>query len=144
MEPAPGQEGSGARPTVTGSGSMPNEPVYDEEPFRRFEQEGWADVAETYAATFGQVTGQAIGPLLDAVQAAPGCRLLDIACGAGALTAAAAGRGAAAVGVDFVPNMLALAEDIRAFRHEAQGFSNHCVKRRGVPPRIDRPVCAGG
>ncbi len=88
---------------------MSNEPAYDAEAFRRFEQEGWADVAETYAATFGQVTGQAIGPLLDAVQAAPGSRLLDIACGAGALTAAAAGRGAEAVGVDFVPNMLALA-----------------------------------
>jgi len=37
---------------------------------------------------------------------APGVRLLDVACGTGALTAEAARRGAEAVGMDFAPTMI--------------------------------------
>lgn len=47
--------------------------------------------------------------LLDAVGAGPGVRLLDLACGVGDTTAAAAARGADALGIDFAPGMIAAA-----------------------------------
>src|SRR3954464_7983952 len=57
--------------------------------------------------TLGAVTLRAIDPLLDAVGAIPGMRLLDVACGTGALAAEAARRGAEVIGIDFAPNMIA-------------------------------------
>ena len=78
--------------------------------------------------TLGPVTREAIAPLLDAVEAASGVRLLDIACGTGALAAAAAGRGTEVVGMDFAPTMVA----------EAAGRT-----RRRVPGRRRRGDSAG-
>jgi SAM-dependent methyltransferase len=49
------------------------------------------------------------GPLLDAAGAAPGTRLLDVACGPGYVAAAAARRGASVIGVDFASAMVDLA-----------------------------------
>ena len=78
--------------------------------FRDAELEGWDRKAGDWDGTLGTVTPQAIGPLLDAVGAAPGIRLLDIACGTGALVAEAARRGAKATGMDFAPTMVAEAK----------------------------------
>jgi 2-polyprenyl-3-methyl-5-hydroxy-6-metoxy-1,4-benzoquinol methylase len=48
--------------------------------------------------------------LLGAAKAAPGVHILDIACGTGALAAAAAKRGANIIGIDFAPSMIAEAK----------------------------------
>ena len=47
--------------------------------------------------------------LLDAAGAGPGCRVLDVAAGPGYAAGLAAQRGATVVGVDFSPDMVALA-----------------------------------
>ena len=78
--------------------------------FRDFEQAGWERVAGEYDRRFGELTMQSIGPLLDAVDAAPGMRLLDVACGPGYVAAAAARRGCSVVGIDFSSAMVNLAE----------------------------------
>ena len=78
--------------------------------FHDFELAGWEKAALEYDQRFGGLTSQSIGPLLDAAGAAPGARLLDVACGPGYVAAAAARRGASAVGVDFSPAMVSLAK----------------------------------
>lgn len=81
--------------------------------FRDAELEGWDRKAGYWDDSLGAVTLSAIDPLLDAVMAAPGVRILDIACGTGALAAAATRRGAEAIGMDFAPTMIA--EAIRRY-----------------------------
>ena len=80
--------------------------------FHAFEHAGWQRAAAAYPDTFGHVTAQAVEPLLDAVGAAPGVRLLDVATGPGYVAAAAARRGASAIGVDFAPAMVEYARSI--------------------------------
>jgi len=79
------------------------------EPFKNFERAGWESVVAEYASGFGDLTMQSIEALLDIVGAAPGVRLLDVASGPGYVAAAAAARGALAVGVDFSAAMVAAA-----------------------------------
>ena len=86
--------------------------------FRDAELEGWDRKAGYWDDTLGAVTLRANDPLLDAVGAAPGIRLLDIACGTGALATRAAQRGAQVVGMDFAPTMIAEA----ARRHSGVEF----------------------
>ena len=74
----------------------------DPEAFASFEHDGWEAAAATYADAFDRFTTQAIEPLLDAVEAGPGVRLLDVACGPGWLSAAATQRGANGVRTDDV------------------------------------------
>ena len=76
--------------------------------FRDFEKGSWenADVCGTYDDRFSSVVAQAIGPTLDAVRVGQSDMLLDVATGPGVLAAAAARRGATAVGVDFSEEML--------------------------------------
>lgn len=75
--------------------------------FREFEHAGWEGAATAYAEHWGALTQQAVAPLLDAVDAGPGVKLLDVASGPGYVAAAAAARGAAATGVDFSAVMVA-------------------------------------
>ena len=75
--------------------------------FRDFERAGWETAALPYADAWGALTTQAVGPLLDAVGAGPGVRLLDVATGPGYVAAAAAERGTQATGVDFAAVMVA-------------------------------------
>lgn len=77
--------------------------------FRAFERAGWERAAAAYGGAFGSLTGQAIGPLLDAAGAGRGMRLLDVASGPGFAAAEAARRGALATGADFSAAMVALA-----------------------------------
>ena len=77
--------------------------------FHSFEQAGWEKAAAEYEHRFGELTTQAVGPLLDAVGAGPGVRLLDVACGPGYVAAAASRRISSIVGVDFAPFMVAIA-----------------------------------
>src|SRR5438093_7079751 len=80
--------------------------------FRKFEHSRWEaeGTAAAYDSSFGSLTTQVIGPLLDAVGAKKGVRLLDVACGPGYAAAAAAERGAEVVGVDFSSAMVELAQ----------------------------------
>lgn len=77
--------------------------------FRQFEQHGWQKVASRYHDFFSTLTPQAVPPLLDVVRVGSKTRLLDVATGPGYVAAAAAERGASAVGVDFSAAMAALA-----------------------------------
>ena len=75
--------------------------------FKAFEASGWSARAGTYDALMARVTAVAIAPLLDAAAVGPGVRVLDVGCGPGALSAAAAARGAHVTGVDLAEGMLA-------------------------------------
>src|SRR5215212_8404972 len=82
----------------------PNE--MDAARWRAFEHAGWEQAAGHYHDWLGDVTAMAIGPLLDAVGATRGIRLLDVATGPGYAAAEAARRGATVVGVDFSAAMV--------------------------------------
>src|SRR5437762_5625370 len=92
--------------------------MIDTEAFRAFEDDGWQHAAEHYIDAFGTVTIQAAGPLLDAAGAGAGMPVLDVATGPGFVAAAAAARGAHAVGLDFSAAMIAAA----AHRHPRLAF----------------------
>lgn len=77
--------------------------------FNEFERTGWGRQAVGYDRMLGRVTARLAGPVLDAAGVGPGSRVLDVACGPGDVTAAAAGRGARAVGVDLAIAMVHLA-----------------------------------
>jgi SAM-dependent methyltransferase len=77
--------------------------------FHEFERTGWERAAEFYDDAFGALTSQTAGPMLDAVGASSGTRLLDVACGPGFIAGAAADRGAIVTGLDFAAAMVAQA-----------------------------------
>jgi SAM-dependent methyltransferase len=78
----------------------------DAEAFKSFESERWGAKAGTYDLLTGRVTAQFVEPLLDAVAAEDGIRVLDLATGPGHLAGAAATRGASATGIDIAEGML--------------------------------------
>jgi SAM-dependent methyltransferase len=83
---------------------------YDPVAFDAFEAQGWGTKeAAGYDALAGRVTSRLADPLLDAVGAGPGKRVLDIASGPGYVAARAAERGADPVGLDSSETMLAYA-----------------------------------
>jgi SAM-dependent methyltransferase len=79
--------------------------------FRDLEREGWSDPgrASRYVALFASASDQAIGSLLDAVNAKPGLKALDLCCGQGNVSEALVGHDCDVVGIDFSPAMLAFA-----------------------------------
>ncbi len=79
----------------------------DPNAFRSFEHAGWEKVSKQYHEAFASLTSQAIEPLLDAVEAGEGKRLLDVATGPGYVAAAASQRGAKVIGIDFSAVMVA-------------------------------------
>src|SRR4051812_19028852 len=90
----------------------------DPEAFRRFEEQGWQEVASRYHAGFAAITMQSVDALLDAARVTSGIRVLDVACGPGYAAAAAAARGAVPTGIDFSSEMV---EDARR-RHPGLDF----------------------
>ena len=88
------------------------------ERFHNAEREGWNDRASGYDQATALATMQIIPVMLEAVRARSGQRLLDLACGTGSVAGAAAALGLIAEGVDFAPDMVALAQS----RFPAQGF----------------------
>jgi SAM-dependent methyltransferase len=88
---------------------MTPEPTIDVEAFKKFEREGYSGVALGYDKVTASVTSQVNQAVLDAVAAAPGTSLLDVACGPGWLSAATAQRGAVVSALDFAENMVRLA-----------------------------------
>jgi SAM-dependent methyltransferase len=80
---------------------------YDAEAFDSFEAAGWTTKdATAYDSLAGRVTSQLAEPLLEAVGAGQGIRLLDVATGPGYVAGAAAKRGAEVTGIDFSETML--------------------------------------
>ena len=86
--------------------------VLEPDKFRDFEQAGWEKIPASYHDAFGALTVQAIEPLLDAAAVKGRINFLDIATGPGYVAAAAAKRGATALGVDFSPAMVAQARQL--------------------------------
>jgi ubiquinone/menaquinone biosynthesis C-methylase UbiE len=82
--------------------------------FRTFEHTRWEQLTEAYERNIAPLTRSAIAPLLDALCAGRGMRLLDVATGPGDLAAEAAARGASAIGIDFSGRMIALAASVHA------------------------------
>jgi SAM-dependent methyltransferase len=83
------------------------ETMIDATAFHEFEHAGWERAAEHYGDAFGGVTTQIAQPLIDAVGARDGTRLLDVATGPGFIAAAAAARGATVTALDFSKAMIA-------------------------------------
>lgn len=77
--------------------------------FRDFEHGRWQEAVETYAGFWASLTCQTVPPLLDNLEVSPGTRLLDVSCGTGIVSAAAASKGASVVGIDFSSGMLSRA-----------------------------------
>lgn len=77
-----------------------------EKTFKDLEHQGWLAKASAYRDIFGRITEQAITPILDTFDDLSRKRFLDVGCGTGELTAAAASRGAAAQGLDFAATMV--------------------------------------
>jgi SAM-dependent methyltransferase len=73
--------------------------------FWEFERSGWERAAARYEECWTD-TVLFVGPLLDAVAVRPRSRLLDIACGPGYVSEAAAARGARPVGLDVAEAMI--------------------------------------
>jgi len=98
--------------------------------FKEMEHEGWQQRAPHYHDRLGKLTGAATGSMLDAINAQPGMRLLDICCGTGRASAEAAARGLSVVGIDFAPAMVAEAQklfpavDFRVGDAEALDFAD--------------------
>ncbi|MBV8840797.1 MAG: class I SAM-dependent methyltransferase [Alphaproteobacteria bacterium] len=86
---------------------------------REFEREGWQAAAACYEG-FAGATRLFVPALLQAVAATSGTTLLDIACGTGLATAAAAAAGARVTGLDFSPAMLLAARRL----HPSLPFAN--------------------
>jgi SAM-dependent methyltransferase len=96
--------------------------------FRAFEHAGWGSdsVALGYHRHVGEVTRGCIPDLLDAAGLRAGDSVLDVACGAGYVAAAARDRGADAIGVDFSAAQIRLAQqtypDIRFVEGDAEAL----------------------
>jgi SAM-dependent methyltransferase len=85
---------------------MTDQPPLDLEAFKVFEHDGWEQVSHSYHDSIELITRQAAKPLLDAVEAGPGLKLLDLACGTGYVSALATAKGVDVVGIDFASSMV--------------------------------------
>src|ERR1700731_3482883 len=78
--------------------------------FTEFEHRGWERVANKYDSVWSTSTRQFIPPLLDAAQVFAGLSILDVGCGPGYGSAAAAECGAKPIGLDFSEEMIGIAK----------------------------------
>jgi SAM-dependent methyltransferase len=78
--------------------------------FAKFEHEGWQRVAGKYDSAWASSTRQFVPPLLDATAVSEGMSVLDVGCGPGYVSAAAAARGAKPCGLDFSMEMIGIAQ----------------------------------
>jgi ubiquinone/menaquinone biosynthesis C-methylase UbiE len=112
-----------------------------EQTWKDIERTGWNRNAPGYDARGGQLTHRAVGPMLDAVAARPGMRLLDVCCGPGYAAGAAAERGLEAVGVDIAPAMISEARR----RFPSVEFHEGDAENLGFPDAsFDAVICAFG
>lgn len=108
----------------------------------------WNDRVGRSWAELGDMLDRLLAPfvplILDEIEPAAGRRILDIGCGAGALTLAAAGRGAAGLGVDISAPLVEAAR-ARAARFAATGAEflqadaqTHAFEAQGFDSLISR------
>ncbi|HIF08722.1 MAG TPA: class I SAM-dependent methyltransferase [Sneathiellales bacterium] len=107
--------------------TMSTKPDIDSETFREFELTGWRKVSAEYQEYYSRVTRQTVEPLLDAVGAGQGMRILDVATGPGYVAAAATTRGAVGVGIDFSEPQIELA------RQQFAGSEFHVSDAEDLP-----------
>lgn len=105
-----------------------------------FERNGWGAFIGGYNDTFGAVTRQTAQATLDAAQVGSGSRVLDICCGPGMLSEAAAQRGAHATGLDF-PGVVELA---RRLAPAAEFTSGDALDLPFPDNSFDAVVCGYG
>jgi len=111
------------------------------ETFTAFERDGWSARIDGYERTFGRLTAQTAGAMLDAARVSPGARLLDVCTGHGVLAGAAAARGARASGLDFA------AEAVAAARRNVPGVEFRQGDAQDLPygdASFDAVVCGYG
>src|SRR3979411_2568192 len=89
--------------------------------FTRFEHEGWERVANKYDSVWSSSTRQFIPPLLDAAKVSEKMSILDVGCGPGYVSAAAAERGAVPTGLDLSVEMVAIAKKMFPHIEFSQG-----------------------
>ncbi len=89
--------------------------------FRDFEYHGWQQSVDQYDNSFGSLTNQIIEPLLNAVNAQTGTKILDIATGPGYVAATAAKRQCQVIGLDFSDAMLKKAKQLNPDLEFVQG-----------------------
>src|SRR5438445_8094739 len=78
--------------------------------FTELEHAGWERVTNKYDSTWSSSTRQFIPRLLDAAKVSGKMSILDVGCGPGYVSAAAAKRGAIPIGLDFSEEMIAIAK----------------------------------
>jgi ubiquinone/menaquinone biosynthesis C-methylase UbiE len=116
-----------------------NGPTIDVEAFK---VRAWVTRRRTgYDTATAAVTSQVNQAVLDAVTAGPGTSLLDVACGPGWLSAAAAQRGAVVSALDFAENMVLLA---RSRCPEADVHIADAESLPFEPDRFNAVVCSFG
>jgi len=93
--------------------------------FTKFEHEGWQRVAQKYDSVWSSSTRQFIPPLLDAAEVSAGLSVLDVGCGPGYVSAAAAERGARPAGLDFSRAMVAIASTMFPAVEFREGDAQH-------------------
>ncbi|MDP5218744.1 class I SAM-dependent methyltransferase [Ruegeria sp. 2205SS24-7] len=81
----------------------------DIEPFTAFEWNGWEKAAEAYHDHWGALSTQSALPMLRLAKVKHGSKVLDVATGAGYVTAAAKSIGAVPIGLDFSSAQVELA-----------------------------------
>jgi len=79
--------------------------------FHDVELDGWRRLAAGYAQHLADLMSQAIEPLLDAAEVTSDKRVLDLCCGPGHASDAIRRRGGTPLGLDFAPEMIALAKE---------------------------------
>jgi len=109
--------------------------------FSEFERAAHDRVASSYEDFFAPVTANAALPLLDAVHAGVGTRLLDIATGPGVVAVQAARRGARVTGIDISPRMVALAARLSP---DCTFLEADVASLPFAPSAFDAVVCAFG
>ena len=108
-------------PSRTYEAPVTTESSYDPASFKGMEHAGWEKNAASYDELFGSITRHAIGPLLDATAVHAGTTILDLCCGPGYGAAAAAARGARAIGIDFSQAMVRTAQGLHSDATFLQG-----------------------
>lgn len=109
--------------------------------FVDFEKDAWVKLFPHYDSLAGEMTRQAVDPVLHAVDLRPGSKLLDVASGIGYVGTEAQRRGADALGVDFSSDMIDIArQQCPEFRIELGDAEN----LRYSDASFDSVVCAFG
>lgn len=105
--------------------------------FTEFEHAGWQKVADRYDSTWSSSTRQFIPELLDSARVGSGMSVLDVGCGPGYVSAAAAERGAKPIGLDFSAEMVAIARKMSPHIEFREGDAQNLPFKEN---RFDRVV----